>query len=175
MALDVAGLRIVHYPAEALCAKAEPIGEIDATVRAVAARMLALMHEADGAGLAAPQVGLSWRMFVTRADEERPELVYINPRISELSDEPVVRDEGCLSLPGITLEIRRPEAATVTAVGLDGKEFSHRDDGLLARIWQHENVHLDGILIIDKMKRLDRLATRRLIKGLEAAARMVSG
>jgi peptide deformylase len=145
MTVDVADLRILHYPATPLRDVAKPIEAIDDTVAAVAARMLELMHEADGAGLAAPQVGLSWRMFVTKADDRRPDLVYVNPVLGELDPEIAVREEGCLSLPG---------------------------DGLLARVWQHEIDHLDGVLIIDKMTPMDRIANRKPLKELESAARM---
>lgn len=170
MSVDVTRLRIVHYPDPALRSPATPVKTIDDTVRAVAARMLELMHEADGAGLAAPQVGLPWRLFVTRADEQRPDLVYVNPRLMEVGGETITREEGCLSLPGITIEVRRPAAATITATGLDGRAFTDRDEGLLARVWQHECDHLDGVLIIDRMTPLDRLATRKTLKELEAAA-----
>jgi peptide deformylase len=134
--------------------------------------MLELMHEEEGAGLAAPQVGLSWRMFVTKADDRRPDLVYVNPALGELDLEIAVREEGCLSLPGITAEVRRPATATMTALDLQGSEFTLRDDGLLARVWQHEVDHLDGVLIIDKMTPMDRIANRKPLKELESAARM---
>ena len=172
MSVDVADLQIVHYPAAVLRAVAEPIDTIDGTVAAVAARMLELMYEAEGAGLAAPQVGLSWRMFVTKADDRRPDLVYINPALSELDAELAVRAEGCLSLPAITAKVRRPASATMTALDREGREFTLRDDGLLARVWQHEVDHLNGVLIIDKMTPMDRIANRRPLKDLEAVARM---
>ncbi|MHC4968210.1 MAG: peptide deformylase [Planctomycetota bacterium] len=172
MSVDAAQLQILHYPAAVLRAVAEPIDTIDETVAAVAARMLDLMHEADGAGLAAPQVGLSQRLFVTKAADRRPGLVYINPRLSELDPEIAVREEGCLSLPAITAEVRRPASATMTALDLEGREFTLRDDGLLARVWQHEVDHLNGVLIIDKMTPMDRITNRRPLKDLEAVARM---
>ncbi len=171
MSVDVARLQILHFPAPVLRTVAQPIDAIDDTVAAVAARMLDLMHEADGAGLAAPQVGLSWRMFVTKADDRRPDLVYVNPGLGELDSEFAVREEGCLSLPAITAEVRRPASATMTALDLAGREFTLRDDGLLARVWQHEIDHLDGVLIIDKMTPMDRIANRKPLKELEAAAR----
>ncbi len=171
MTIDVAGLEIVQYPDAVLRAVAVPIEMIDETVRAVAARMLELMHEVDGAGLAAPQVGLSWRMFVTRGREEHPDLVYVNPRLAGLDGELTVNSEGCLSLPGITLDIRRPSTATVTAEDLDNRTFTLADDDLLARVWQHEHDHINGVLIIDKMTPMDRIANRKLIKELESAAR----
>jgi peptide deformylase len=113
---------------------------------------------------------MAWRMFVTKADDRRPDLVYVNPGLRELDPEIAPREEGCLSLPGITVDVRRPEAATMTAQDLEGREFTLRDDDLLARVWQHEVDHLDGVLIIDKMTPIDRIANRKPLKDLEAAA-----
>lgn len=170
MALDVSRLEIVQYPDAVLRTIARPIDPIDDTVRAVAARMIELMHQAEGAGLAAPQVGLPWRMFVTRADEEHPERVFINPSIAELGGDLEMRAEGCLSLPGLSLEVRRPTVATLRCLDLDGRSLTLTAMGLMARVWQHEHDHLNGVLIIDKMTPMDRLANRRLLKELEAAA-----
>ncbi len=170
MTLDVSRFVIVQYPDPALREVARPIDTIDDAVRAVAARMLELMHDAEGAGLAAPQVGLPWRLFVTRADEVNPDRVYINPRLEGLGGDMSVCSEGCLSVPGITLDIRRPTTATVTAEDLDNRTFTLADDDLLGRVWQHEQDHLNGILIIDKMTPIDRIANRKLLKELESAA-----
>ncbi len=170
MALDVSRLVIAHYPEPLLREVARPIDTIDDTVRAVAARMLELMHEADGAGLAAPQVGLPWRLFVTRGNDEHPDRVYVNPRLAGLGGDMAVRPEGCLSLPGIDLDVRRASEATVTAEDLENRTFTLADDDLLARVWQHEHDHLNGILIIDKMTPMDRIANRKLLKELESAA-----
>lgn len=167
MDVDPARLSILCYPSKALRTPAEPVKSIDDTVAAVAARMLELMHEADGAGLAAPQVGLSWRLFVARGNEQRPDLVFVNPTLI-LEGDLVAREEGCLSLPGIHVEIRRPAEASVTALDLKGDSFTLRDSELMARVWQHEVDHLDGVLIIDKMGPMDRLATRKVIRELEA-------
>ena len=168
MALDVSRLQIVQYPDPVLRTVARPIDPIDDTVRAVATRMFELMHEAEGAGLAAPQVGLSWRMFVTRADDEQPDRVFVNPDTPKLDGELELRPEGCLSLPGLTVDVRRPAAATITSLDLDGRQITVAANGLMARIWQHEHDHLNGVLIIDKMTPIDRIANRRLLKDLEA-------
>lgn len=171
MAVDSTKLTIQHYPASVLREPTRPIEEIDQTVRDVARRMLELMWEADGVGLAAPQVGLPWRMFVTNAREADPvDRVFINPVVKP-GDGPITpMEEGCLSLPGINVEVRRPPSATVTAQDLDGNEFTLRAEGFLARVCQHENDHLDAVLIIDRMSPMDRLATRKTIKELKAAA-----
>lgn len=151
--------------------QAAPIEHIDDLVRAVAARMIDLMHEAEGVGLAAPQVGLPWRMFVTHAQDEAQPQVYINPHLQPVAGSPRVRhEEGCLSLPGIYVEVDRPAAVELTALDLEGNELRLSDDSTRARVWQHEFDHLNGVLIIDKMSPLDRLATRRALKDLQAAA-----
>ena len=170
MTIDVARLKILIYPAAPLRIVAEQISTIDETVRAVAARMFELTREAPGVGLAAPQVGLAWRMFITVGDESEPDRVYVNPRLVNLTGDLVTREEGCLSLPGINVDIRRPDSTTITAQDLDGESFTLTADELTARVWQHEYDHLDGILIIDKMTPIDRLATRKALKELEATS-----
>ena len=169
MALDVSRLETLHDPDPLPRPVARPIDAIDDTVRDVAARMFELMHEAEGAGLAAPQVGFSWRMFVTRADDEHPDRVFVNPGIPKLDGLLELRSEGCLSLPGLNVDVRLPTAATVTSLDLDGRSMTVTATGLMARIWQHEHDHLNGVLIIDKMTPMDRIANRRLLKELEAA------
>lgn len=171
MPLDPAGLRIVSYPAAVLRTRCEPVEEIDETVRAVVARMIELMHEANGAGLSAPQVGLSWSMFVTRGDDEgAPDAVFINPKIKVEDDTQAVAEEGCLSLPGLYVNIRRPVAVSITALDLDGTERTLSSADFPARVWQHEFDHLEGVLIIDRMSPMDRIASRKTLKELRAAA-----
>ena len=170
MAIDVARLEIVQYPDPALRTVARPVETIDDTVRAVATRMFAVMLDADGAGLAAPQVGLPWRMFVTRGDDDHPDRVLVNPELIDLGGETAVVPEGCLSLPGVTVDIRRLMNATLTCLDLDGRTVTLTATDLRARIWQHEMDHLNGVLIIDRMTPMDRIATRKLLKELEVAS-----
>lgn len=94
-------------------------------------------------------------------------VVYINPVLSEFSRDLVAYEEGCLSLPGIAGDVRRPSAVTIRATGLDGGEFAMRGEGLVARCWQHEMDHLDGVLIIDKMTPGARLRNRAAVKQLQ--------
>jgi peptide deformylase len=170
MPVDPQTLAIVHYPDPVLREKARPIEQVTDEVKAVAQRMIELMHQAPGVGLAAPQVGLNWRMFVANpTGEAGDDRVYINPELSELVGGDAARDEGCLSLPGVTVEVTRPAHATIRATNLDGQTFQDSADDLLARIWQHEYDHLDGVLIIDKMSAMDRMANKRAIKELEEA------
>jgi len=171
MRIDPAKLRILHFPAPTLRQRAALVDAIDEQIRSIAQRMIELMNEADGLGLAAPQVGVSLRLFVAQSrQDDEPVRVYINPILSDLSAELDSREEGCLSLPGVNVHVRRPAGATITALDLDGKPFTLTRDSLLARVWQHEMDHLDGVLIIDKMNPMDRLANRKALKELQAAA-----
>ncbi len=173
------------YPDAVLRRKAAPVPAPPVTdeLRAVAERMIRLMQQAEGIGLAAPQVGLPWRLFVAHVPEgdERSAAasppsataapqVYINPVLSKPEGELAGLEEGCLSLPEIRGEVFRPETITITALGLDGKPFIQRATGLLARCWQHEMDHLDGTLIIDRMTQMSRLKTRSAVKDLEKHA-----
>lgn len=183
MAVSVRELEIVSYPAPVLRAKAKAVGEITGEVRAVAERMIELMREAEGVGLAAPQVGLSWRMFVchvppgekrsvddTPATATRTPLVCINPSLHDPTGELETYEEGCLSLPDIRGDVLRPPVITLRATGLDGKAFTMTGAGLLARCWQHEQDHLDGVLIIDKMTQIYRLKNKAAVRALEREA-----
>ena len=161
-------LKIVSYPDPVLRQKAEPVEEITDETRAVAQRMLELMHEAPGVGLAAPQVGLSWRMFVVNATgDPADDHVFINPELVNPGRTLEDDEEGCLSLPGIRAEIRRPKQVTIRATDLEGKAIELTSDDFDARVWQHEFDHLDGVLIIDRMARIDRMANQQAIRDLE--------
>ena len=164
--------QLVTYPDPVLRARAREVTAVDTSIRDLADEMLQIMREEDGVGLAAPQVGASVRMFVTAAQEgeSAPERVYVNPVIVSCAGALDASEEGCLSLPGIRGTIRRPPVVTVRATGIDGEEFTLTSSGLLARCWQHEIDHLDGILIIDRMSAIDRLASRKPLRQLEASA-----
>lgn len=172
MVIDPESLSIVLHPDPVLKTVATTVSEITDEVIAVAHRMLGLMVQAEGIGLAAPQVGLSWRMFVMR-HPENPEgeagLVFVNPVI-EVVDATLEEDiEGCLSLPGIDVLVRRPIGIRVIATDLNGDEFTMEWHDHFARVCQHETDHLDGILIIDRMNTMERLRNRKAIRALEQA------
>jgi peptide deformylase len=189
MTIDPSNLRIELYPTQVLKTKAQAV-QISDEIRGVAHRMIELMHGAQGIGLAAPQVGLSWRMFVAHVppnpddlendpstqDPDLPDscdqpCVFLNPEIIEFSSDLEPYDEGCLSLPGITGEVNRPSTVTMRAHDLDGNLVEVKATGLLARCWQHEIDHLDGVLILDKMSQMSRLKNRVRIKNMEKAAK----
>jgi len=145
--------------------------------------MIELMGEAGGIGLAATQVGLAWRLFVAhvppgddRSAEDDPAsatehpLVCINPVLSEPSAELETHEEGCLSLPDINGDVIRPARITISATDLTGRAFSLRAQGLLARCWQHELDHLEGVLIIDRMTQISRMKNRAAVRDLERTA-----
>jgi len=186
--IDPAKLRIELYPTEVLRMKARPVAledGIDEPMRTLAHRMIELMRGAQGIGLAAPQVGLPIRLFVAHVPpdpEDEPNesaladscdepQVFINPEIVQFSKDLEPYDEGCLSLPGITGEVNRPSTVTMRAIDIDGDEIELRATGLLARCWQHEIDHLDGVLILDKMTHMSRLKNRSRIKSMEKAAK----
>ncbi len=168
MCIKVEKLRIVNYPAPVLRSKAQDLEGVTDEVRRVGERMLELMHEAPGVGLAAPQVGLGWRMFVANpTGEEEDDRVFVNPVLRDPSRETEEREEGCLSLPHVGGVIRRPSSIVIEALGLDGERFELKGEGLEARVWQHEYDHLEGVLIIDRMAEIDRLANKKVLRELE--------
>ena len=130
---------------------AEPIEaeEINDDFRAFIEEMFEAMKAADGVGLAGPQAGISKRVFVAMADDN-VKRVFINPQIIYTSAELCDYEEGCLSIPQVYESIQRPKKVTVQALDENGRPFTLEADGLLARIIQHENDHLDGKLFIDR-------------------------
>jgi peptide deformylase len=135
---------------EVLGEKCQPITKFDSGLRVLVDAMFETMAEADGVGLAAPQVGVSIRLFVINIQgvEKR---AYINPQIIETSIETDTSEEGCLSIPGVWHDVQRPARVTVQAQDIEGKVFTVKAEGLLARAIQHENDHLNGVLFIDRL------------------------
>jgi peptide deformylase len=166
-----APLKIVQYPHPSLRHKARPVTFITEEVRYVASAMLELMYEHRGLGLAAPQVGLPFQMFVANyaGDPEQRELegVFINPEIIEKKGGMVEAEEGCLSFPKLFQKVRRSKIATVEAYNLKGERIKMVLSDLPARIWQHEVDHLHGELFIDKLGPIGRLASRRSLREFE--------
>jgi peptide deformylase len=160
--------RIVRYPDPRLrqvCARVE---RFDERLESLVQRLLDLMREGNGVGLAAPQGAISQRIFVCNPTGEPAEaLVFINPELFDLSGS-VEAEEGCLSLPEIRVHIRRARRCRIRAQDVKGKPFELEGEDLPARIWQHETDHLDGRLIIDRMDATDRIANKKQIAQLEA-------
>lgn len=168
MSLDVEQLQIVKYPDPALRVKCARVTVFDAQLEVVARRMLDLMRAARGVGLAAPQVGLSMRMFVMNATgEPNDDLVIVNPEIHDLANYKEA-EEGCLSIPDLHVQVRRGARATLRAQDVRGKSIELQAEELPARIWQHETDHLDGMMIIDRMGPGDKIASKVRLRELEA-------
>ena len=142
-------LNIVKLGEESLREKSVAVEEVNDEIKQLANDMFETMIEADGVGLAAPQIGKNIRMFVIIADDDIRR-VFINPQIIKTSEEVGPYDEGCLSIPQVYESIIRPLKVTVQALNENGKPFTLDADGLLARVIQHEYDHLEGIVFIDR-------------------------
>jgi len=146
--------------------KPKPVTEIDDQIATLVSDMIEIMYEAPGVGLAANQMGVVKSIAVFDAQDDLGPRVMINPEILELSGE-WVYEEGCLSVPGRSWEIKRPAFARVKALDLDGKEVEYAGEGLLGRVLQHEIAHLHGSLLIDV---LDKPTRKRALKDLRDEA-----
>ena len=168
--IDPSELKIVSWPDPRLRTRATHVPTAE-EVAVVAPRMVELMHDASGIGLAAPQVGLPWRMFVTYVPDADPiDRVFVDPvlRLDLCGLSPQPYEEGCLSLPDLRLEVLRPKGATISATGVNGDPFEMADDGLLARVWQHEYDHLEARLILDLAQPVDASIVKRWRKVYDA-------
>ncbi|CAM3385345.1 peptide deformylase [Paracoccus nototheniae] len=167
---------ILIHPDPRLKKAAAPVARITPEIEALADEMLAIMYEAPGIGLAAPQIGVNARVFVmdaTRDPEAAPApLVLVNPEIDWVSDALNTYEEGCLSIPEQYGEVTRPAQLRMRWLGLDGKTHSREFDQLWATCAQHELDHLDGILFIDHLSAIKRqMITRRMVKLKRESAR----
>jgi peptide deformylase len=133
-----------------LRAPALTVTAFDDTLRDDVARMVAIMHDARGVGLAAPQVGSLRRLVVVMTGEDEPPIALVNPEITWRSDEEEADFEGCLSIGEISVEVARAVAIRVRAQDVDGNTIELAPEGFLARVIQHELDHLDGVLILDR-------------------------
>ena len=158
----MAVLDILRYPDPRLYREAEPVAEVNDSIRALVRDMAQTMYAAPGMGLAATQVDVHRRVIVIDASETRDQLlVLINPEIV-LREGVQYCEEGCLSVPGIYEAVERAERVTVRALGLDGKPFTMTADKLLAVCIQHEMDHLIGKVFVDYLSALkqDRIRTK---------------
>ncbi len=154
MALDI---RTFGDPV--LKTRAAPVETFDDSLARLTEEMLATMRENDGVGLAANQVGRLKRVLVASVEDE--DYVIVNPVLSELSETTEQGQEGCLSIPGINVEVDRPTAVTVTGQDASGEPLRIEAKDMLARVLQHEVDHLDGVLILDRTDRQSRKAAMR--------------
>lgn len=156
---------ILCYPAAQLRLKSSPVTEFNEELHDLIKDMFDTMQEAEGIGLAAIQIGKPLRIAVINV--EKP-FVMINPILKVTDPTPVMREEGCLSVPGIRAEITRPSHIMVVALDQNRKEFRLSANGLLAVCLQHEIDHMDGMLFIDRLSPLKRSSINAQLRNLIA-------
>ena len=158
----VALAQIRQYGDPVLKMRAEPVGQVDDELRRMGDRMVALMHDADGIGLAATQVGILRRFFVFRGEED--DVLVVNPTITSSSDETEVDEEGCLSLGPVRVPVERSLAVTLEGLDREGAPLRLELDGTPARVAQHELDHLDGVLILQRTDPESRREALKLLR-----------
>ena len=173
-------LPIVCYPKKILKQKAEEVLDITSQIKKLIPQMVETMYKNEGIGLAAPQIGISKRIIIVETSENpraavreksRPfdkaqgkPLAFLNPVITKKLGKPVTEEEGCLSLPGTFVRVKRSQKITLECQTAEGKVVKIEAGGLIARIFQHEIDHLNGKLIIDHVSPLQRFKLRKQLK-----------
>lgn len=152
------------YPNPILRKKSEEVREITAEIKTVIREMLKIMIKNQGIGISAPQLGVLKRIIAINT-KSGPE-VFVNPKTCKLSKEAEIMEEGCLSFPGLWLKIKRAKKIEVGALNEAGEKIQNQAEGILARAFQHELDHLNGILFIDRLSFWQRLKIRKKIKEL---------
>lgn len=160
---------ILHYPDARLREESKPVTAFDDALRALVADMAETMYSAEGAGLAAIQIGEPLRLFivdrhVAGGAEDAPPVVFCNPEILSISEESQTGDEGCLSFPGIFVPVKRGMNARVRAFDVEGKSFEMDGSELFARALQHETDHLNGRLLVDLVGPVKREIIKRKMR-----------
>jgi peptide deformylase len=151
-----------------LKSSATPVDRFDDSLRRQVGRMAAIMQDAIGIGLAAPQLGISQRLLVYRVGPDAPLIALANPEIEWTSDDLEAGEEGCLSIPGVAVDVERPLHVRVHAQDEHGERRLVEASGLEARVIQHEMDHLDGVLMLDRTSRDER---KRALRELREAER----
>lgn len=142
-------LEIKKYPDPVLRKKCDEVKEINEEIRKISRAMIEAKKNSRGIGLAASQVGILKRIIIVESEDEP--YIFLNPEILEKSKKQEIMEEGCLSFPGLFLKIKRPKEVEIKALNLNGQKIKMKVDGLMARIFQHEIDHLNGILFIDRL------------------------
>jgi peptide deformylase len=150
-----------------LKSSATPVDRFDDSLRRQVSRMAGLMNDAFGVGLAAPQLGLSQRLLVYRVGPDAPIVALANPQLEWTSADQETFEEGCLSIPGVSVDVERPVHVRVLALDEEGEERRIEASGLEARVIQHEMDHLDGVLILDRTSRDERKRALRQLREAE--------
>jgi peptide deformylase len=158
---------IRRYGDPVLKSRATPVDRFDDALHAQVQRLSGLMNDAFGVGLAAPQLGISQRLLVYRVGRDAPVIALVNPELEWRSEDGEPAEEGCLSIPGITVDVDRPVHVRVRARDEHGDTRLVEASGLEARVIQHEMDHLDGVLILDRTSRDERKEAIRALREAE--------
>lgn len=172
MSIDTSEMGLNVYPAPILKKKAEPIDlPLPDNIDEVVEKMLEIMYDYNGIGLAGPQAGLSLRIIVYDLSDSRDEgVALINPELVHCSKDKMDSDEGCLSFPDVNGMVQRSETVKVKGLRPDGSEVEIEADELMSAMFQHEVDHLDGITFVDRLGATGKMKVRHQLQDLEAAA-----
>ena len=161
---EAALARVVKFGDPVLKSKASPVSGFGPELRAEVERMIEIMRDSMGVGLAATQLGVLRRVLVFQAGADAEPTALVNPEVEWLSGEITLAEEGCLSLPGVSMDVERPLHARVGGLDMDGDPMRIEASGLEARVLQHEIDHLDGVLILDHAPREQRKGALRALR-----------
>jgi peptide deformylase len=161
---EAALAHVVKFGDPVLKSVASPVREFGPELRAEVERMVRIMQDGMGVGLAATQLGVLRRLLIFQAGGDSEPTALVNPEIEWLSEELVAAEEGCLSLPRVSMDVERPLHARFSGRDLDGERVLIEASGLEARVLQHELDHLDGVLILDRAPRVQRKAALRALR-----------
>lgn len=161
---EAALAHVVKFGDPVLKSKASPVGNFGPELRAEAERMFEIMRDGLGVGLAATQLGILRRLLVFQAGPDAEPTALVNPEIEWTSAETAVAEEGCLSLPRVSMDVERPLYARFSGRNVEGEPIVIEAAGLEARVLQHELDHLDGVLILDRTTREQRKAALRALR-----------
>jgi peptide deformylase len=161
---EAALAQVVKFGDPVLKSRASPVSKIGEDLRAEVDRMIAIMRDGLGVGLAATQLGILRRVLVFQPSNDAQPTALINPEVEWRSDDMVIAEEGCLSLPRVSMDVERPLHATFSGLDLDAEPVILEASGLEARVLQHEIDHLDGVLILDHAPRDQRKGALRALR-----------
>jgi peptide deformylase len=156
--------QVVKFGDPVLKSGASPVAEFDDRLAKEAQRMIGLMHDAIGVGLAATQLGVLRRMLVFQVGIDAEPTVLVNPEIEWRSEDAATAEEGCLSIPGVVVDVERPLFVRARAVDVHGEALTLEASGLEARVIQHEVDHLDGVLMLDRTEKDQRKGALRALR-----------
>jgi peptide deformylase len=155
---------VVKFGDPVLKSAASPVTDFDERLAEEAERMIGLMHDAIGVGLAATQLGALRRMLVFQAGPDAEPTVLVNPEVEWSSKDAATAEEGCLSIPGVIVDVERPLYVRARAVDVRGEPLTVEASGLEARVIQHEIDHLDGVLMLDRTEKEQRKGALRALR-----------